>query len=73
MTVRFEEERYSVVEGQTVELCVLADGRIDSPFTVSVSTNDITAQGESVTCTEHHPMHTEHNITGVTIHHTITM
>ena len=44
--VRFVEERFTVVEGEAVEVCVLAEGRIDSPFTVRVTTSDISAEGQ---------------------------
>ena len=47
MTVRFEEAVYSVVESEVAVVCVIADGRIDSPFTVSAITSDITAVGRS--------------------------
>ena len=47
VTVRFEEAVYSVVESEVAVVCVIADGRIDSPFTVSAITSDITAVGRS--------------------------
>lgn len=47
VTVMFERETYTVVEGQTVELCLLAEGNVDFPFSVSANTRDITANGQS--------------------------
>ena len=45
--VRFEEGSFTVVEGEGVEVCVVSDGRINSPFTARLITDDITAQGQT--------------------------
>ena len=46
MRVRFEEVGYSVVEGEAVDVCVVVEGRIDTDFTATVRTSDITARGQ---------------------------
>ena len=45
VSVRFEDDLYRVVEGEVVEVCVLAEGGLDSPFSLLIETTDITALG----------------------------
>ena len=49
MIVSFEDDEYSIVEGDIVVLCVIAEGAIDSPFTLLIETTDNTALGLSMT------------------------
>ena len=37
---------YSVTEGGVVELCVVAQGQLDSTFTTLIQTSDLTAVGK---------------------------
>ena len=46
MNVRFEVGEYSVTEGGVVELCVVAQGQLDSTFTTLIQTSDLTAIGK---------------------------
>ena len=46
MNVRFEVGEYSVTEGGVVELCVVAQGQLDSIFTTLIQTSDLTAVGK---------------------------
>ena len=45
MTLRFEEPQYSSVEGDVVEVCLVAEGGFDTTFTAQVDSSDITAIG----------------------------
>ena len=45
VTLRFEQTLYRTVEGDAVEVCVIAEGNIESQFTALVETSDISATG----------------------------
>ena len=45
VTLRFEQTLYRTVEGDAVEVCVIAEGNIESQFTAQVETSDISATG----------------------------
>ena len=49
VSVSFEDDEYSIVEGDIIVVCVIAEGAIDSPFTLLIETTDNTALGLSMT------------------------
>lgn len=45
LILKFEEPRYSVLEGDVIQVCLIAEGLTDSSFTAFIEISDITAFG----------------------------